>query len=137
MKRAAEQTGYSLIEMLAVLAVMSLAVGVALPNVSKMLDSIEFNTKAERLARGVAALRVRAFLEERRIEFPADLENEDGEVEILAQSDADGWRIIAEPITFLESGTCLGGDLIVVAPTGRSAVYALEAPSCTVQRIIE
>lgn len=141
MGRAGFQKGYSLLEMLAALTILSLIVVLAMPNLGKILSTIEFNTKSERYMRDIAALRIRAFLDKRQITVPSESQGslvgeppsalED--TDVLLEIANEGWSLVGGPVIFLQSGVCLGGDLTLISPSGRSKSFTLIAPDCAVE----
>lgn len=127
--------GFSLLEMLVVLAIAGVIIAVTAPPLSNYLAAASFASEANDLGRRVAELRASALLQQRRIEFPAIDETGRADYGALASPPPDGWRIEGGPIIFLPSGACSGGLLTVIEPGGRAASFRFEAPRCRYERV--
>ncbi len=119
--------GFSIFEMLAVLAIMGIALAVVSPPLARSLGAIGFAAKADAVARDITGLRTRALLERRNLVFPAPGEAPYAD---LSGDLPEGWAVEGEPIAFLENGVCLGGALTISDGAGRSRALVLQAPDC-------
>jgi len=126
------QTGFSLIEALAAIAIMAIIVAIAVPNMARSLDSISFNAKSKRYLRTIESLRISAFFDQRHIIFPQ--EEELTEPIPVIDEGMEGWTLSGEPLVFLKTGVCLGGEITLHAPSGRSATYVFAEPDCVAVR---
>ncbi|MEL6371106.1 MAG: type II secretion system protein [Pseudomonadota bacterium] len=133
--RRARQTGFSLFEMLAVLAIMGVILAVTAPSLGRIIDSYMFNSKADGFERGITALRVQAYTKGRRFVLGAGAQISEADNPPIAALIAAGWTFAGDDIVILETGVCLGGDIALIAPSGRSRVYALDAPACEPKRV--
>lgn len=119
--------GFTLLELLAALAIMGLVVAVAAPSLSRTIESAAFVSKADLLAREIEGLRAKALLERRRFVFP---NTGSAPFEELSASIPEGWTIEGGPVVFLEAGVCLGGVLTISDGKGRRRELNLIAPDC-------
>ncbi|MEM9170551.1 MAG: type II secretion system protein [Pseudomonadota bacterium] len=135
MRARRDAAGFSILEVLAVLAIVGMLAAIVTPSLGVGLASITFERQTDALHRSVSSLRVSATLERRSIEFDpgvADAESgvADAGLERVQDLRAKGWEISGGPVLFLPSGVCLGGEIFVVDPSGRSRTIVLEPPDC-------
>ncbi len=155
--RHTKQSGMSLLEVLVVLVILGLTVVVTGPPMFKILESVAFKTETDDLARQISSLRVAALLEKRTLTLEAqalatygnanDVEGVSGKIgqqitpvnENLTRSETEnlrsvslpeGWILEGDDIVFLKTGVCLGGTIILKAPSGRAKTLAFRAPEC-------
>ncbi len=141
LKKLKNQAGFSLLEMLIVLAIMGLVlslVGV------RMVSSIEASRFARTADGGIAkirSIRAEALLDNRallvmtgnisapqRQRFKPDQRRT---LELPA-----GWTVTGSPIAISKTGFCSGGRITLRGPSGRQAHYDLQAPACLPERSI-
>ena len=118
------QGGFTLLEMMVVLALMALAVGIVLPRLDVLVDGFGAASERETLVEAVASLGLIARSEGRQIRFTGDLADLPGEI-------PSGWQVIPErgAIVFHASGACEGGNVRVLG-RNREFVYELAPPRC-------
>ena len=115
--------GFTLLEMLVVLAIMALALGIILPRLDALASGVGAAYERETVIEAVASLGLVARAQAQRIEFDGDLASLPGEL-------PDGWQAFPEePILFHASGACDGGR-VRVAGREREFVYQLAPPRC-------
>ena len=116
--------GFTLLELMVVLALMTLAVGVVLPRLDVLVDGVGAASERETMVEAVASLGLLARSQARQILFDGDLSDLPGEI-------PSGWRVIPEngPIVFHASGACDGGKVRVLG-RNRQFVYELAPPRC-------
>jgi prepilin-type N-terminal cleavage/methylation domain-containing protein len=125
--RRPDARGFTLLEMLAALAIMGMVIAVAAPALVRTIETAAFASQSDRIAREIEGLRAKALLERRRFVFPG---TGAAPLEELSAPLPDGWTIEGEPVVFLDTGVCLGGALTISDGKGRSRVLTLEAPDC-------
>lgn len=121
--------GFTLLEMLAALAILGMVVAVAAPSLVRTLEAASFASEAELIARDIEAMRTKALLERRRFVFPGEGETA---YEELSAPPPEGWAIEGGPVVFLDTGVCLGGVLAVTDGKGRRREIELAAPDCRI-----
>nr|WP_275401526.1 type II secretion system protein [Wenzhouxiangella limi] len=115
--------GFTLMEMMVVMAIIALAVGIVLPRLDAMVSSYGAAAERETVIEAIAALGVHARAEGERITFAGQNEWLQGEI-------PPHWHIEADPaIVFHPSGACDGG-LIQLRGRDRRFTYRLEPPRC-------
>lgn len=117
--------GFTLLELLVVLALIAAVAGLALPNFSRMMDSFTMNTTWRGLEAELGDLPYRAFSQGRGIRLEAN------NARVHLPSLPTDWALtIASPIVYRENGWCEGGALIFSAADGSKREYKLQAPKC-------
>ena len=121
--------GFSLLEMLAVLAIIGIVVSSVGPALNNMLGAMSFSSKSDQILREISQMRVKALLEKRRFVFPQTI---GGAITYrdLATELPEGWAIEGTAIAFLETGVCLGGTLTIKDNKGRQKTAQFSKPDC-------
>jgi len=120
--------GFTLMEMLVVMAIMALALGIVLPRLDALAGSFGAAAERETIIESVASLGLEARQRGRMLRF-------NGEPELLPGDIPDGWRVVPEnPVIFHASGACDGGVVRVIGRE-REFVYRLDPPRCRVTLI--
>lgn len=130
---SAHNEGFSLIEMMAVLAVLGLVIGVSVANLRPQVEAMRFRATSGDILNAVLSYRVAAITRRERVVFDAVDGGEEGVQFGAPPFDMDlpaGWRVDGGPLIFLASGACLGGDIAIIGKTGREARYSLSPPEC-------
>lgn len=117
--------GFTLLEILVVLALIAAVAGIALPNFGRFLDSFTNNTNWRELEAELGDLPYRAFSTGRTLR----LDNTNAR-EHLQKLPAN-WQFAASgAIVYRENGWCEGGNISVTAADGMQRQYVLVAPQC-------
>ncbi|MEI8353589.1 MAG: type II secretion system protein [Lentisphaerota bacterium] len=132
--RPTEQSGFTLLEMLVVLAIAGLLAGVTLPNLSKMADRARLSTQRQSILSGIENLGYWAYSNGKSYTLTAlDQASEKPPFSI-----PDGWRLKAErPITYAVNGVCSGGVIALSGPDQASEQLLLKAPLCRVELLAD
>lgn len=127
--------GFTLFELIVVLAIGSLLVAVTVPNLRQMAASMEYDGQRRALVSQIEGLGLRAFSKAQ----PLVLAN------LPAASQADrtteapldlppGWQVqVSKPIEYAFNGQCSGGELTLVAPDRRAESYLMRPPFCRME----
>jgi prepilin-type N-terminal cleavage/methylation domain-containing protein len=127
-QRLAHVRGFTLLELLVVLALIAAIVGMAMPNFSRMLDSFSRNTAWRAVESELSDLPFRAFTAGRALRLHNDTARQ-----YLTTLPAD-WKFAAErPVVYRDSGWCEGGRIVITTEDGEVRTYTLAAPKCEVQ----
>jgi prepilin-type N-terminal cleavage/methylation domain-containing protein len=125
--------GFTLIEMLVVMALMGLLAAMVAPNLQKLTGSVEYSTQHDALVADIAGLPYRAFANGRGIALSNDHFATlfgDGNP-ILAVP--DGWHVVVkDTIQYTFNGFCSGGMVQITDPSGAVEHLFLEPPACRV-----
>ncbi len=117
--------GFTLLEMLVVLALIATVAGIALPNFGRFLDSFSAATKWREVESELADLPYRAFSSGRMIRL------ENGTVRGHLQKLPADWQVTsAGAIVYRDNGWCEGGTLVITNANGMKREYVLTAPRC-------
>ena len=134
MTQAASRTtrGFTLIEMLVVMAVLGLASSVVLPGMWRMLQSAQARGELVDLQAALASLPTRRFF----AATPGQLD--EGNFAALVAPLPAGWEVsIPDPVRFAANGVCSGGTLALTAPGGRVVHYRLAPLTCALEVLPE
>ena len=124
--------GFTLVEILVVLAVIGLVAGVALPGLYRMARSIEVSGQRETLLTEINGLGYRAYVTGESFELGASRNDRQG-ASVYPFVLPHGWQLeIPQPIRYSFNGTCSGGRVTVVSPDQRREELKLEPPLCKV-----
>ncbi|MGB8842584.1 MAG: type II secretion system protein [Aliidongia sp.] len=136
-RHATDQAGFSLVELLIVLAIMGLLGAFALPSLIRLGNRTSFSLNRQDLERQLDELPMTAAAQGRNLVLSSTPQAEDFS-SVPADPAPDpypvtlpaGWRITVEaPITYRYDGTCSGGALHVSAPDAE-ARYLMKPPLC-------
>ncbi len=117
--------GFTLLEMLVVLALIATVAGIALPNFGRFLDSFSATTKWREVESELADLPYRAFSAGRMLQLDS------GSVRAHLQKLPAEWQFAsAVAIVYRENGWCEGGTIVITATDGMKREYVLVAPRC-------
>ncbi len=122
--------GFTLLEMLVVLALIGVMAGLALPNFSRFLESFTNSSRWSAIEREIADLPYQVFSAGVALRFDAN-----SATQRLPAIPSD-WRVeVSAPILYRESGWCEGGRLAIVSAAGERRDYLLVAPACSPSRV--
>jgi len=118
-------SGFTLLELLVVLALIATVAGLALPNFNRMMDSYTTNTKWRGVETALGDLPFSAFSQGRAVRLDAS------NARLYLPTLPQDWQLeIATPILYRENGWCEGGSLLVTSSDGEKRQYRLQAPKC-------
>ena len=122
--------GFTLLEMLVVLALIGVMAGLALPNFSRFLESFTNSSRWSGIEREIADLPYQVFSTGVALRLDA------AAAALRIPAIPADWRVeVAAPILYRESGWCEGGRLAVVSAAGERRDYLLVAPACAASRV--
>jgi prepilin-type N-terminal cleavage/methylation domain-containing protein len=130
---ADRSTGFTLLELLVVLAILGLVAGLVAPALVRSVESWRAQSEVDRVTDQIRALPARARARGRPLLIDDDvLASPDGPV-----SAADGWMVTTpDPWTVRANGYCEGG-ILVLARAGRDWRLRAIPPFCDVERVTE
>jgi prepilin-type N-terminal cleavage/methylation domain-containing protein len=127
--------GFTLLEVLVVLALLSLLVALAAPQLQRAYLSVAAHGERDSLVGQLASLSLRAQALGVAFELSDDSLGRrlpDGQPLVAVPA---GWRLrIDTPIRFNFVGICSGGSVRLLSPSGEQTVIDLEAPACEVRQ---
>ena len=142
-RRRRSAGGFSLFELMIVLALFGLLAAVALPNLQNIYDSITLATQRDRLLDQFSALGREAVLRGRdqvvlgTVGESAQMEDEDAQElgDRYALNVPEGWDVqLDQPLIVRANGVCLGAEVVLLHGGGVDRRLLLRAPFCPVAR---
>lgn len=132
--RPTDQSGFTLLEMLVVLAIAGMLAGVTLPNLAKMAERAHLSTQRQSILSGIENLGYRAYSNGKPYSLTALDSTSDTPPFVIPE----GWRLKAErPITFAVNGVCSGGVIVLSGPDQASEQLLLKAPLCRIELLAD
>ncbi len=120
--------GFTLIEILVVLAVMGLLTSIAVPAMQRMAEGYEISTQRAQLLADLNGMSYRAYANGKRVVL-TDQDSKGSQALIIPP----GWRIQTDkPIVYNFNGLCDGGKLTLIAPDNHEEALQLEPPRCQI-----
>ncbi len=117
--------GFTLLEMLVVMALIAAVAGLALPNFMHMYDSYAASLKWSELTAEVDGLPFRAYSQGREIQL-----NDTSAREVL-KSLPPAWKVrVTGTIRYRSNGWCEGGTLSIADDAGANRDLVLAPPDC-------
>jgi prepilin-type N-terminal cleavage/methylation domain-containing protein len=124
-KFARPPSGFTLLEMLVVLALIALVAGLAAPNFGRMLDRYNAATQWREVESAIDDLPYKTFATGQALSL-----DESNARDLLATLPPDWSITIPKAIRYRETGWCEGGTLTVTNTDGEARTYMLTAPRC-------
>ncbi len=134
------RSGFTLLELLIVLALLGLATAIAMPNLERLYAAATRTSERDHVLDQVAALgreamlRGRAYVVFGSAQAPSDNEAARyAEYETYVVDVPEGWRLeLDRPLVVRANGVCLGGALTLSHAEGEAVRIELSPPYCRV-----
>lgn len=129
--------GFTLVEILVVLVIVSLLAGIALPRLTTLYTSVESAGQRGAIHEQIEGLGYRAYVSGQAIV----LDSSEGKNSKVPPKDyplqlPPGWRIdLPKPVRYSAQGVCGGGELLISAPDGGKEAFRLIAPLCRLESV--
>jgi prepilin-type N-terminal cleavage/methylation domain-containing protein len=115
--------GFTLLEVLMVLALIALIAGVAAPNLKAFFHRLTNNFDQENFLKTLKTLPQQAYTHQ----TPLTIKSESDLKSIVP----DGWNLtVDKPIHYRLDGFCTGGTITLTSPNDLTYAYTLETPHC-------
>lgn len=139
---SAHDSGFSLLEILVVLAIMGLLLSVTSARMFSMLDSTRFIRETELALSALKAHRAEALLGKHPLLVLTDTPDPDTVENIKAENIKrfiinESWSVEGASVFITSGGVCTGGPVTFKDDNGREISYTLTPPGCQPERVIE
>jgi prepilin-type N-terminal cleavage/methylation domain-containing protein len=129
--------GFSLMEIMVTLAIISIVVSLVTASLSNSLQSARFAALTKAAVAEVRNYRAKALLSGQSAVIVTDTSASP------SKSIKNIWRLPLPPkwttegaaIEISPSGMCLGGEILMINPRGRRALYRFDPPECIPKRV--
>jgi len=125
--------GFTLLELLVVLAIMGVMVSIVVTGFERMYLGLQSRLQRDQVLSEVAGLGYRAYILGQSFSLDGaqfDQPLADGQPLL---SLPEGWEVkTKKPILYLFNGYCSGGRLEIISPSGAKDIVSLEPPRCVV-----
>lgn len=123
------RAGYTMLEVVVVVAIMATALSLATPAFIRMIEQQRVQTVLRGVNLGLTEIRATSQLESRPIDA-VEIETR------LAQDLPVQWYVsVDETVGFSAAGTCGGGSLLVTTPARREYSFSLADRTCTIDSV--
>lgn len=138
--RNSGEAGFSLLEILVVLAIMSVMMILVGSRMTSALDSARFISTAENAISDIQVLRMRAMLTQHEQilitqDSGAPSYKSWKDIRVLPFDVPEDWLVEGDTIKISEHGICTGGKVVFTSSEGRKISFNLTPPSCLGERI--
>ena len=132
-----EQQGFTLLEILLVLAITGLLVGVTVPQMSKVMERTRIDAQRQTIRSELESLGYRAFALGRAIDLAPEA-GEAGKPTTPPFAVPEGWTVIPDKLlTFAANGVCTGAMLTLTTPDRQTERWLLRPPLCRAEFVAE
>lgn len=129
-ERQCAQAGFTLLEMLVVMAIIGLAAATVIPALARVVAAVRHNGEAQDIVDQLGQLAFRAYISGKPIVLSEEVQKSLTPAIVEMPS---GWALsIAQPIHFNAMGLCDGGSVAIVAPDGDVTLVRLAIPDCAI-----
>jgi len=123
--------GFTLLEILVVLAIVGMLASVALPQLQRMATSVELSNQRTNLKLAIEGLGYQAYASGKPIvlnAIPSDSKDSKQEPPLQV---SEGWRLsVSQPIRYAINGVCGGGRISIMDPEKNRETFLLKSPLC-------
>jgi len=136
-----KERGFSLLEILIVLALLGLVIGITTPRLAVYAQALQFSKKSQAAIYALKRYRADAVLRKRALwivfedtNLPLQRRND---VDVVPFEIPEGWSVSGAPLYISAAGHCRGSREVVLSDNAvqRRAVYEVLAPDCTAREI--
>ncbi len=128
--------GFTLLEILVVLAIVGLLAGVAVPRLQRIADSVDIRNQETDIKLTIEGLGYKAYVSGKPIVLANEILAKDAGNPDIPLKVPLGWQLqIQQPIRFAINGVCGGGSLSLIDPRKIRETFQLRPPKCRLESI--
>ena len=132
------ESGFSLLEILVVLAIIGVLLSVGGTFIIGSVESVRFSQTADESVSDILAHRNEAFLRGKThyiINHQNFIEERDS-AKIVYWNTPVGWKVTGDVIRITDQGLCIvGGRVNIEDLNGRMAIYDIQTPTCRIKKL--
>lgn len=129
--RSTKAAGFTLLEILVVLAIAGLLVSVTLPQMSGMAERVRIANERQAIVAEIENLGYRAYASGKTFVIHAAGPASAPGMPAMPLDLPEGWRLrTSKPISYGVNGVCSGGSIELVGPDRHVERYQLKPPQC-------
>lgn len=126
-------SGFTLIEIIVVMAIVGLLTGIAIPRLTTLYASVENASQRRAIQDQIEGLGYLAYASGKSIVLESSSES-GGQTKDYPLQLPIGWRIeLPKPVHYSAQGFCGGGRLIINDPDGGRVAFRLASPLCRLE----
>ena len=131
------ESGFSLLEILIVLAIMGLMMTLVAPRLVSSIEAVRFARTADLGAQQISQLRAQAILRKQPVIFApsGNLETDVNAIGVSALDLPEGWSVSGDVMRISATGLCTQGQFRLTNPNGQVADYLFTPPKCRPVRV--
>ena len=126
-------SGFTLIEILVVLAIVGMLAGIALPRLASIYSSVENSSQRRAIQDQIDGLGYTAYASGKPIVLTSSSSSAKETIDYPLQLPI-GWTVVvSKPLRYSSQGFCSGGALTIGDPDGGTEAYRLQTPLCRLE----